>query len=209
MKKTMDKRVKRTKKEFQRTLLALLKEKRLEDITITELVREADYNRGTFYIHYEQKEDLLHEMVEEMLKELRNAFRQSYQHLENEISIMELSTISLFEHFLHNKDFYQTMLSPKVPINFHEEMVSSMEKHFKEDIDFTSNDVPDDIDLKLFYRYRVNGIIGLITDWIKDDFQQSKCYMAEQVVKIATFNTEKVLIKNVRQATGSLKEHSS
>ncbi|MFC2949155.1 TetR/AcrR family transcriptional regulator [Virgibacillus sediminis] len=196
MKKTMDKRVKRTKKEFQRTLLALLKEKKFEDITITEIVRKADYNRGTFYIHYDQKEDLLHETIDEMLAELRIAFRKPYQDLKNEINIMELSTICLFEHFLINKDFYQIMLSPRVPINFHEKMVYSMEKHFVEDIDFTSNDVPSDIDLKLFYRYRVNGIIGLIIDWIKDDFQHSKWYMAEQVVKIATFNTEKVLIKD-------------
>ncbi|WP_085991203.1 TetR/AcrR family transcriptional regulator [Oceanobacillus senegalensis] len=196
MKKTVDKRVKRTKKAFQCTLLALLKEKCFEDITITEIVKKADYNRGTFYIHYEQKEDLLQEMMDEKLDELRFAFRKPYQHLTDEVNIRELSTTCLFDHFLINRDFYQTMLSSRVSINFQEEMVRSLEKHFKEDIDFTSNHVPNDINLKLFYHYRVYGIIGLIIEWIRSDFQHSKSYMAEQVVKIATFHTKKVSIKS-------------
>jgi AcrR family transcriptional regulator len=43
----------RTKKLIKRTFSELLAEKRrIEDITVSELVKKADINRGTFYNHY-------------------------------------------------------------------------------------------------------------------------------------------------------------
>ncbi|SFD43033.1 regulatory protein, tetR family [Lentibacillus persicus] len=193
MKRSVDKRVFRTQKAFKMALLTLLKEKKFEDITITEIVKEADYNRGTFYIHFEQKENLLNEMINEVLQDMGNSFRKPYKNLEKEVSIVELSTTALFDHFLKNKELYKIMLSPNVNINFLDKMVETLKTHFKKDIDFVTDH--SELDMKLFYNYRVYGIIGLILEWIKNDFQHSKQYMAEQVINIATFHTEKVYIK--------------
>ena len=185
----------RSKKIFKKTLLSLLRDKHFDEITITEIVREAEFNRGTFYFHYEQKEDLLEEMIEDVFSELREAFRQCYFSAENEVDIIELPTIGLFDHFTQYKEFYQIMLGRNIDINFRDQLVDTMKKHFREEIAFLTNDADPDINIELFYTYRVSGMIGLILEWIENESNYSKTYMAEQIVKIATFYTKKVYLK--------------
>ncbi|MCQ6279501.1 TetR/AcrR family transcriptional regulator [Bacillus sp. EB600] len=193
--KTTDKRVTRTKKSFKHALLSLLRRKHFDEITITDIVKEADYNRGTFYIHYEQKEDLLQEIIDDIFKKMLISFRNSYIKLKNEANIIDLSTIALFDHFIENKEFYQVMLGPNINHNFQKKMIMVLDKHFREDIDFALNEADPDIDSELFYTYRVHGMIGIILEWINSNFTHSKVHMAEQIVKIATFQTKKVYIK--------------
>ncbi len=48
----------------------LLQEKDLEKITIRDITTRADINRGTFYLHYEDKYMLLADMEDEYISEL-------------------------------------------------------------------------------------------------------------------------------------------
>ena len=47
---TVDRRVRKTKKILRECLTQLLKEKKIQDITVRELTEMADLNRGTFYL---------------------------------------------------------------------------------------------------------------------------------------------------------------
>lgn len=55
----MDRRIKKTKQALNQALFTLLDEKTFQQITITDIVTVADVNRGTFYKHYRDKEELL------------------------------------------------------------------------------------------------------------------------------------------------------
>ncbi len=194
MRNISDKRIKRTKLLFHQTLLSLLQEKDFASITISEIVRKADVNRGTFYFHYEQKEDLLEEMVKTTLAEMIAAYRKphkSYQHM----MITEISTVPLFEHFLQYKVFYKTMLSSRVPIHIQDRMIEVMELQYQRDVEFYLPQFREGLDEQLFCSYRVHGLIGFIVSWIKNDFHYPVEFMAEQLVKIVTLNTQKIYIK--------------
>ena len=65
-----DRRVLRTKKAIQNAYLDLLKKKGTEKITISDIAREADIDRKTFYLHYDSTEDIIREYAEEKTKEL-------------------------------------------------------------------------------------------------------------------------------------------
>jgi AcrR family transcriptional regulator len=54
-----DRRVRRTRQLLQSALLALLQEKRYEDISVQDIIERADVARSTFYVHYVDKDDLL------------------------------------------------------------------------------------------------------------------------------------------------------
>jgi len=189
-----DKRMRRTKMLFHEALLALLQEKNFEAISISEIVRKAGVNRGTFYFHYQQKEELLEEMVSTMLAKMIAAYRKPHRSYQ-EMTITEISTYPLFEHFMENKLFYQTLLNSSFPINLHERMLQTMEHHYHQDIDFYLPAISKEMNLDLFCSYRVHGLIGFILNWIKNDFDHPIEYMAEQLVKIVTINTQKVYIK--------------
>src|SRR5262245_30026355 len=54
-----DRRMRRTRQLLRDALLALLKVKRYEDISVQDIIEHADVARSTFYVHYIDKDDLL------------------------------------------------------------------------------------------------------------------------------------------------------
>lgn len=64
-----DRRVRRTKQMLRSALLELLREKSVDQITVTELTQKADVNRGTFYGHYKDIYDMVEQMENEMFQE--------------------------------------------------------------------------------------------------------------------------------------------
>ncbi len=60
----MDRRVQKTRQLIMNTFIDLLTEKGFEKITIQDIADRADINRGTVYLHYVDKFDLLDKCVE-------------------------------------------------------------------------------------------------------------------------------------------------
>ena len=54
-----DRRTRKTRQILRDTLLKLLKQKRYEDISVQDIIAQADVARSTFYVHYVDKDDLL------------------------------------------------------------------------------------------------------------------------------------------------------
>ena len=54
-----DRRTRRTRQLLRDAFVALLKEKRYEDVSVQDIIELADVARSTFYVHYVDKEDLL------------------------------------------------------------------------------------------------------------------------------------------------------
>lgn len=61
-----DRRVRKTKSQLRLALMDLLVEKSAKNISVRELAERADINRGTFYIHYQDVNDLLQRLEDEM-----------------------------------------------------------------------------------------------------------------------------------------------
>lgn len=71
MEKKENQRVLITKKILKDTLLRLLQEKDLEKINVSELCREAQINRTTFYKHYASPHDVLEDIELGLIREFR------------------------------------------------------------------------------------------------------------------------------------------
>ena len=54
-----DRRTRKTRQLLRDALLALLNEKRYEEISVQDIIERADVARSTFYMHYMDKDDLL------------------------------------------------------------------------------------------------------------------------------------------------------
>lgn len=66
--KKTDRRALYTRMVIKDALLSLLAEKEYADITITDLCREAEINRGTFYLHYDNLREVMDELFDNALK---------------------------------------------------------------------------------------------------------------------------------------------
>ncbi len=71
-----DPRIRRTRNLLQRSLSTLLESKSFPDISITDICREADIARVTFYQHYDSKEALLVAGVAEFFASMYQAVDQ-------------------------------------------------------------------------------------------------------------------------------------
>ena len=62
----MDRRQRKTREAIFGAFIALLSKKNFEQITVGEIIRQADVGRATFYSHFETKDFLLKELCEEL-----------------------------------------------------------------------------------------------------------------------------------------------
>ena len=68
----LDRRVRKTRRQLKECLTRLLKEKKIQDITVRELAEMADINRGTFYLHYKDVFDLMDQIKNELIEEVES-----------------------------------------------------------------------------------------------------------------------------------------
>lgn len=66
----ISRRTQYTERVIREACLEMLQEMPPEKITVSELCRRADINRGTFYLHYRDSADLLETMGTELADEL-------------------------------------------------------------------------------------------------------------------------------------------
>ena len=57
--KKMDRRTRKTRKSIQNALMQLSVDKRINEITVTDVTQAADINRSTFYLHYNSVYEVL------------------------------------------------------------------------------------------------------------------------------------------------------
>ena len=67
----------RSRRFIRQSFMELLKEKKLEKITVTDIVNRADINRSTFYAHYADVRALMEEMQQEVVERTINLFREA------------------------------------------------------------------------------------------------------------------------------------
>lgn len=74
----MQKRKTESKQYIKKALTLLLQDKPFEQISISDITRKAGINRGTFYLHYKDKYDMLKQFKEELLTNLYTILRNNH-----------------------------------------------------------------------------------------------------------------------------------
>lgn len=59
-----------TKADLKTALTILLEKKDFESISVSDITREAGVNRGTFYLHYIDKFDMMDQLIDEILQNI-------------------------------------------------------------------------------------------------------------------------------------------
>ncbi|WP_229720256.1 TetR/AcrR family transcriptional regulator [Oceanobacillus neutriphilus] len=161
--------------------------KSYEQITVTDIVEHADYNRATFYRHYNQKSDLVKEIITDQASGLIQAFKVPYKK-NNYIHLNDLapSEIVIFNYIIENKRFYALWREFEAIPGFYEVFLQSITQFFEHDINLITP-YRDGLDNNMYTSFYAYGILGIILDWIKNDFEQSPDYMAKQLCKIINY----------------------
>ncbi len=65
----IDRRKMRTRKALQQSMVALILEKGYDAVNVSEITDRADLGRATFYLHYKDKDDLLIETINDIVRD--------------------------------------------------------------------------------------------------------------------------------------------
>ena len=88
-----DRRVIYTKKILRSSLMKLLQDKPIGRISVTELCNTAGVNRGTFYSHYRQPEDVMHQIEDEIIGEIEKVLNS-----ENDVHTIFRNIIQMLDN---------------------------------------------------------------------------------------------------------------
>ena len=102
----MDRRIQKTRQLIMNTFIDLLAEKGFEKITISDIAERANINRGTVYLHYVDKFDLLDKCIETYVERLLHHCANSA-----DTNLKASAFQSVFEYLEKNFTIYKLLLS--------------------------------------------------------------------------------------------------
>ncbi|MFO3791056.1 TetR/AcrR family transcriptional regulator C-terminal domain-containing protein [Bacillus mojavensis] len=187
-KNKVDPRVKRTNKFLRDALIALLKEKEANSITIQEITEKADLTRGTFYLHYRDKQDFLFQSMTEVLDDLIQQVKPETP--VEPVIINEdhppVSFVKLFEYIHEHAEYFQVMLSDRGLPQFRSLMAEFVQKRIYEEL-LTSIEESEkllQIPKEILVSYITSAHIGVICSWLESGMKYSPLFMANQLTRL-------------------------
>jgi len=105
--------VQRTRALLQQALLALIREKGFEPLSVQEIIDRANVGRATFYAHFDNKEDLLLSGLEGLRASLRDLQRQAHARGGSAEERLFAFTRELFAHTREHRDVFQAMVGER------------------------------------------------------------------------------------------------
>ena len=143
------------KKQILTALLELLKEKPLSDISVSELTSKAEIGRVSFYRNYQNKEDILKDESDRLIKEWGRLYES------NPESTPESLFPSLFDFYRDHREFYTILYN------------AGMSSIMMETIIGTIQILPEMPNLEAYMKsFWAYGIYGWMLEWIKRGMQE-------------------------------------
>lgn len=177
----MQKRQTQTKAIIKDSLASLLLEEKFEDISISKLTRKAGINRGTFYLHYIDKYDMMDQLKAETLAQLtqiledtdlnpKATIKAALDYLKNDFTFICAISKSSFTDFSQTITIFLKNMIKNSPM-----VVSDLANSYH---------IPEKYALEML----VASIESIITLWIADGATESTEEMTEIIFNVSYFD---------------------
>jgi AcrR family transcriptional regulator len=174
-----DRRIQRTRQSLSTALLKLIEERGYDSLTVNDITEQANVGRATFYLHYEDKEQLLVESLEDMFAQLGNSINPVSEALGERTSIT--ATRLVFQHFADHHRLYRVLLTEKGAVMVFTRLLNILSQVAEHDVILKDVDQPKTgIPTTLVAHYVTGAILGLIVWWLNSD----RPYSVEQMAAI-------------------------
>lgn len=174
--KRTDRRTLYTKMVIKEAFLSLKKIKDFNEITITELCKEAGINRGTFYLHYDNTMQVLDELMGEVLQQTLD--NPKYADLDYDYSdpfTNDKCRAPICEIIRHNEEYKCIFLDESLTSYVASKIMQRHSENFVntmiEKTDRTENE------LQNFYYFRLMGCLAVVRrtiDYPDDEWRKVK-----------------------------------
>lgn len=172
-----DNRKQRTKKALENAMVSLLQTKSFDDITTSQLAKEAHISRSSFYTHYKDKYDMIESYQQTILANIEYIFDRHHDN--------KAETILEIFYYLNREDLFAALLSQ----NGTREIKAFMRHKLQ---NLLSKDLPESFQqvnpnpLEPFYAptYFSHAIFGVCQTWIARGKKESPEEITQLLIQL-------------------------
>lgn len=166
----------RSKMWITNSLLMLMDKKEFNKITITEIIKNADLTRQTFYRNFNSKEDILYEYVNKLYKD---CFDEIEKIPKKDIRII---LITYFHYWRKNKDFLLLIKKSKLNYEVIDFYYPYMNEYFSKSIIKLPTNSTVEIDYIKYFL--LGGLIQVKSRWLENNFLETPTELADIVLSV-------------------------
>lgn len=190
MAESVDRRIARSRRALRAALIELVEERGVDGFSVNDLCARADLNRGTFYNHFRDKEDLIAALEDEVLDELRRFSDEM-----GGLTLVDLAKlramraplpplVALFDSLRAQSDFLHAMLGQRGDARFGQrlrdtvctELIWSLlhEGYRREPTAF----------VEYYVAFYASAYLGVIARWLETGMRESSEDMARIAMRL-------------------------
>ncbi len=183
----------RSIKLIKEAYIALMQEKQPDKISVSDIVKKADLNRGTFYAHYNKPSDIKDEIGDEIIEQI-NKILGGFSF--NDFFVNPHPFLEKIEKVLsENLQYYRQIMCYTISIDFIHKIKQSLLEKIKSDAS-----VPDHIrqspQFIVAMEFLSGGLISLYTSYVQGSFEVSAGKIAQTLTPVIT-GASRTLLKTV------------
>ncbi|MBT2701466.1 TetR/AcrR family transcriptional regulator [Bacillus sp. ISL-40] len=170
----VDRRIAKSQEAIKTAVIELMSEKNFDDITIQDISDRANVSRGTIYLHYMDKYDLLDKLISEHINEMRVICESA-----SELDFID-ANLPWFEYLERHYLFFSTMLASKGAPSFRNQFLEFLIEEFKDEVEVAKGK-NQGLNEDVILQFIINSYVGIVEWWITNGMPYPPRVMAEQV----------------------------
>jgi AcrR family transcriptional regulator len=170
----VDRRILKSQEVIKNAVVELMSEKNFDDIKIQDISDKANVSRGTVYLHYLDKYDLLDKLIADHINEMQVICESA-----SELDYID-ANLPWFEYIESHYLFFSTMLASKGAPSFRSQFLQFLIEEFKDEVDAAkgkNKGLKEDVILQFI----VTSYVGIVEWWVANGMPYPPRVMAEQV----------------------------
>ncbi len=181
----------KTKQLIQTSFMRILENEAFESISVGDITKAAQINRGTFYLHYKDKFDLLDQIEQQLFEDVGNHIDELQTHYSSTHTFekgQEQLAATLFSSIRLHAPILKIFLSNRGRAGFHIRFRDAFSEKVRINLEknesLTANlKVP----MEYFLSFITSAFLGLIEQWVQNGLDKTPEEMTALYIDIISF----------------------
>lgn len=185
-----DPRVVKTRTNLRRALVYLMRREKIEDISVQKITETANITRGTFYLHYKDKQDFIESAISHILDEFFDQVMIDSEDLsfEKGHTVQVFSLQKAFQYIEGEADLFDVLLNNKQNNFFYGQLYDRLSERLANYYRQVASPTEQlQVPLNLQISFIDSAFIGLVSHWLQDGMIYTPRYMTTSVQKMLNF----------------------
>ncbi|AOK90565.1 TetR/AcrR family transcriptional regulator [Paenibacillus polymyxa] len=185
----------KTKQLIQTSFIQILENKSFESITVGDITKTAQINRGTFYLHYKDKFDLLDQIEQQLFEDLGNHIDELQSHYSATHTFekgQEELAATLFSSIKMHSPILKIFLSDHGRTNFHLRFRDAFSEKVRFNLEKNESfNATLKVPMEYFLSFITSAFLGLIEQWVQNGLDKTPQEMTALYIDIISFIQKK------------------